>query len=268
MLAKYNQRVDAVNSLLCVGLDSVFARIPDSYKQGMFPQFAFNRWIIDQTHRVVSAYKPNIAFYEARGEDGMRELKMTMDYLHERHPEIFTICDAKRGDIDSSSMGYAEAIFDWLGFDAVTLNPYMGQDALKPFLERRDKCSIILCRTSNKGAQDIQDLHVGKQRLWEVIAEKVANEWNTNENCMLVMGATYPAELKRARALVGDMTLLIPGIGTQGGSIQAVMESGLNQHGQGLIINASRSILFGADPTKEAKRLREEINQHRAPNLL
>src|SRR5664279_2496120 len=155
---KYNRRADAVNSLLCVGLDSALDKLPERFRADEHPQFAFNRWIIKQTHSFASAYKPNIAFYEARGDQGLRDLKLTLDYLREQHPDIFTICDAKRADIGSTNAGYVEAIFDWLGFDAVTLHPYLGREALAPFLERRDRACIILCRTSNPGAGELQDL--------------------------------------------------------------------------------------------------------------
>jgi orotidine-5'-phosphate decarboxylase len=257
---KYNQRVRAVNSLLCVGLDSAYDKLPEHFQQEPFPQFAFNRWLIEQTHLFVSTYKPNIAFYEARGERGLHELKLTVDYLREQHPDIFTICDAKRGDIDSSNVGYVSAIFDWLGFDAVTLHPYLGEEALQPFLERTDKASIILCRTSNPGAGELQDLAVNGKPLWHMIAKKVCDEWNKRGNCMLVVGATYPAELQQVRTLVGDIPLLIPGIGAQGGSVQQVVTAGLNRYGAGLIIAASRSIIFAADPAQAARKLRDEIN--------
>lgn len=262
-LDKYNARVDQVNSLLCVGLDSDIRQLPRLYRDDPFPQFAFNRWIIEQTHHYVSAYKLNIAFYEARGDRGMSELKMTISYLHDRHPNALTICDAKRGDIGTTNAGYVEAIFDWMEFDAVTLHPYLGKQALQPFLQRGDKLSIILCRTSNPGSREFQDLDVGGKPLWEVIAEKVSTEWNTLNNCMLVVGATYPQELRRVRELTGDMTLLVPGVGAQGGSVQQAVEGGLNSARKGIIINASRSIIFAAEPNRAAKQLRDEINQYR-----
>ncbi len=262
-LEKYNNRVDQVNSLLCVGLDSDLRQLPRHYRDDPFPQFAFNRWVIEETRDFVSAYKMNIAFYEARGDRGISELKMTVAYLQERHPNILTICDAKRADIGSTNAGYVEAIFDWFNFDAVTLHPYLGKQALQPFLQREDKCSIILCRTSNPGARELQDVDVGGKPLWHVIAEKVHAEWNTLGNCMLVVGATYPQELRQVRELVGDMTLLVPGIGAQGGNVKLTVESGLNGNRKGMIINAARSIIFANEPRKAAKQLRDEINQHR-----
>lgn len=239
-------------SIMCVGLDSDFARLPKRFYEEQFPQFEFNKWIIDQTHECVSAYKPNLAFYEAQGMQGWHELKLTLDYLEEKHPEIFTIADAKRADIGSTNEGYVSAIFDRFGFDAVTLNPYLGEEALRPFLDRTDKTSIILCKTSNPGSGEFQDLPVGKNkvRLWQVVAERVAEKWNGAGNCMLVVGATYPKELKTVRGIVGEMTILVPGIGAQGGDLQAVLKNGLTKDRQGLLINVGRSVIFANDPRK------------------
>jgi len=258
-IEKYNQRAKNINSLLCVGLDADMGKIPERFQKMEFPQFEFNKWIISETHEYAAAYKPNSAFYEARGDAGMKELKMTMDYLIKNHPDIFTILDAKRADIGNTNNGYVSSIFDWLGFDAVTLHPYLGKEALLPFLDRADKTSIILCRTSNPGAPEFQDLKVDGLPIWQVVAEKVSKDWNKNKNCMLVVGATYPEEMKKIRSLVGDMTFLVPGIGAQGGDLKSVMESGLNSDGLGLIINSARGIIFSADPKKEAGRLCEEI---------
>src|SRR3989338_9559625 len=152
VIDKYNQRADKVNSLLCVGLDPDFEKLPGKFKSAKHPQFEFNKWIIDQTAEFVAAFKPNIASYEVRGEAGWRELKLTMDYLRQNYADIFTICDAKRGDIGYTSELYAKAILDNLGFDAISLHPYLGEDAIQPFLGRKDKVSIILCRTSNPGS--------------------------------------------------------------------------------------------------------------------
>ena len=203
IIDRYNKRADDVNSLLCVGLDSKIERIPQEFQDEEFPQFAFNKHIIQQTYEYVAAYKPNIAFYEARGEVGLHELKLTMDYLKSEYPDIFTICDAKRGDIGSTSEAYAKAIFDELDFDAVTLQPYLGRNALTPFLEREDKACIILCRTSNEGAGEFQDLEVSGKPLWQLVAETVYEQWNDNDNCMLVVGATYPNEMKSCVHLSG-----------------------------------------------------------------
>lgn len=263
IIDRFNQRAEQVNSLLCVGLDSQLERIPSEFQQQEYPQFAFNRYIIEQTHEYVAAYKPNIAFYEARGEVGLRELHLTMDYLKIEHPDIFTICDAKRADIGSTSQAYATAIFDELGFDAVTLHPYLGKDALEPFLKRGDKGCIILCRTSNEGAGEFQDLEIDGKSLWQIVAETVYQVWNQHENCMLVVGATYPEEMRQVRSLVGDMTLLVPGIGVQGGNVEQTVTAGLNSERKGIIINSSRGIIFAEDPSRAARELRDAINQYR-----
>src|SRR5580698_2360462 len=201
ILHKYNRRVEAIDSLLCVGLDAEFDKIPARFLSTEFPQFAFNQWIIDETAEYASSYKPNMAFYEARGSQGIAELQMTVDYLQTRYPDIVTICDAKRADIGNTNQGYVASIFDQLGFDAITLHPYLGSEALAPFLERDDKACIILCRTSNPGAGEFQDLVAGDRPLWQVVAEKVSSDWNANGNCMLVVGATYPAEMREIRAI-------------------------------------------------------------------
>ncbi len=262
-LEKYNARAKKINSLLCVGLDPDFEKLPARFKNLEYPQFEFNKWIIDETHEYASAYKPNTAFYEARGDRGILELKMTMDYLGQNHPDIFTILDAKRADIGNTNNGYATFAYDWLGADAITLHPYLGQEALQPFLDRQDKVSIILCKTSNAGSGEFQDMEIDGNKVWEVVVENVSKNWNKNNNCMLVVGATYPEEIKKVRAIVGDMTLLVPGIGTQGGDLEAVMASGLNQEKLGLIINSSRGIIFSDNPKAEAQKLCEEINEHR-----
>ena len=262
-IEKFNQRATAVDSLLCVGLDSDFNRLPEAYIHYEYPLFSFNRWIIEQTHPYVAAYKPNIAFYEARGDRGLSSLRMTLEYLQQNHPDILTICDAKRGDIGSTSQAYAHAIFDWFGFDAVTLNPYLGGEALRPFLDREDKGCIILSRTSDPNAGEFQDLKVGDQYLWEVVAERVSQKWNNNGNCMLVVGATYPDEVRRVREITGDMPLLVPGVGAQGGDIAGTIQAGLNTQGLGLILSASRSVIFADDPAQAAQQLNDEINHQR-----
>ena len=259
IIDRYNERARNINSLLCVGLDSDIKKIPKKFLDMKFPQFEFNKYIIEETHEFTAAYKPNVAFYEARGDQGIKELKMTIDYLEEFYPDIFTILDAKRGDIGNTNNGYVEFIYDWLGFDAVTLYPYLGKEAMQPFLDRRDKGAIFLCRTSNPGAKDFQDLEVLGTSLWQIVSEKISKDWNKNNNCMLVVGATYPAEMKKIRELVGDMTFLVPGVGAQGGSVKEVMEAGKNSEGLGLIINSSRGIIFSENPKEEARKLRDEI---------
>ena len=189
--------------------------------------------MISRTHPQVCAFKPNLAFYEARGSAGIASLERIMDYLSSRHPGIPVIGDAKRADIGSTSGAYARFLFDRLGFDAVTLNPWLGRDALRPFLDREDRGCIILCRTSNPGADDLQTVMVEGEPLWQRLARMVAQEWNTLGNCLLVMGATRPDDLRIARRLVGDMTFLAPGVGAQGGDLEAVLEAGLNGRGTG-----------------------------------
>jgi len=260
---KFDLRVDRVGSLVCVGLDSDYTQLPEQFMHYEYPQFTFNRWIIDQTHSYVSAYKPNIAFYEARGDRGMMALKLTLEYLHQNHPDILTICDAKRGDNGTTSLAYASAIFDWFGFDAVTLHSYMGKDSLQPYLKHADKGCIIVCRTSNPSAGELQDLLIDGKPLWQIIAGKVRDEWNQNGNCMLVVGATYPKELAQAREIVGDMTILVPGVGAQGGDVAQTVQAGINSAKKGMIINSSRGIIFAKNPGEAAKELRDEINRYR-----
>lgn len=194
IIDKYNARVEKVNSLACVGLDSEFEKLPEKFKTMENPQFEFNKWIIDQTHEFVAAFKANIAFYDQRGDQGLRELKLTQDYLKEKYSDIFRVCDSKRGDIGNTNRGYVEELFDWFDFDAITLHPYMGKESLQPFLDRKDKGCIILCRTSNPGAGELQDLVIDSKPLWQVVAEKVRDEWNSNDNCLLVVGVTVPEE--------------------------------------------------------------------------
>lgn len=262
-LNKLNKRINKTQSLLCIGLDADFDKLPEEFKSKDYPQFEFNKWIIDQTHEYVVAYKPNTAFYEARGAQGWQELALTMDYLEESYPDIFTICDAKRADIGNTNKGYVTAIFDELGFDAITLHPYLGKEALVPFLERDNKVSIILCKTSNPGSGELQDQLIDGKKLWQLVAEKVSTEWNTNSNCMLVVGATYPDELEEIRQIVGDMPLLIPGIGAQGGDLEATLKAGLTKDKSGLLISSSRGVIFSESPGESAKKLNESINQYR-----
>jgi orotidine-5'-phosphate decarboxylase len=255
-------RISAKNrSLLCVGLDPDPDLMPE--KIGVFE---FNKAIIDATADVVSAYKPNIAFYEAMGHEGVEALHRTMDYIPK---EIPAIIDAKRGDIGNTAKAYARSLFDRFNADAITANPYLGYDSLEPFIERRDRGVFILCRTSNPGAADFQSLPVGKGKklLYEVVAEKV-NEWNKYGNLGLVVGATYPGELKLIRKRYPQMPLLIPGVGTQGGELKQVVQYGVDKGRQRTIINSSRQILyasrgkdFATAAGKAARELRDRINE-------
>jgi len=251
-------------SLLCVGLD------PDPALMPIDDVAAFNRAIIEATSDFVCAYKPNLAFYEALGEKGMAALRETLAGIPD---DIPVIADAKRGDIGNTAKAYARALFDELGFDAVTVNPYLGGDAVEPFLEREEKGAFILCRTSNPGARDFQDLPVsdgGESRpLFEVVAEAAAR-WNTRGNAGLVVGATYPEELRRVRQICPEMTFLVPGVGAQGGDVAAVMTNGLDARGAGLVINVSRQVLYASKGRdfaqaagEAARRLRDEIEEER-----
>jgi orotidine-5'-phosphate decarboxylase len=260
---KFERRAEAVGSLLCVGLDPELERIPARFRSEEWPLFAFNRWIIEQTHAYVAAYKPNMAFYEARGTQGLRELELTIEFLREGHPDIFTICDAKRGDIGNTNRGYVASIFDAMGFDSVTLHPYLGREALMPFLDREDKGCIVLCRTSNPGAGELQDLECDGKTLWETVAARVSSDWNAAGNCMLVVGATYPEEMRRIREIAPAIPFLVPGVGAQGGDVAAVVAAGLDARGLGLLIASSRGILFSDDPARAARELRDEINAAR-----
>jgi orotidine-5'-phosphate decarboxylase len=262
-IQKFERRAEATGSLLCVGLDPEIDRIPTRFRSEEWTLFAFNRWIIEQTHTCAAAYKPNMAFYEARGTQGLTELELTMKYLRSEHPDVFTICDAKRGDIGNTNRGYAVSIFDVMGFDAVTLHPYLGKEALAPFLDRRDKACIVLCRTSNPGAGEFQDLESDGRPLWETVAMRVSSEWNAAGNCMLVVGATYPEEMRRIRTIAPEIPFLVPGVGAQGGDVAAVVSAGLDARGKGLLISSSRGILFSEDPAAAAQTLRDEINAAR-----
>ena len=265
-IEKYNQRAKKINSLLCVGLDADYEKLPEKFKSlgGSAAQFEFNKYIIEETHEYVAAFKPNVAFYEARGIEGMEALKNTMDYIHERYPDIFTILDAKRADIGNTNNGYVTAIFDWLGFDAMTVHPYLGSGALQPFFERKDKATIVLVKTSNSGSGELQDLILeNKEIFWQHLAKKVSKEWNKNNNLMIVVGGTYPEEIAQARALTGEMTFLVPGVGAQGGEVNKIISEGKNSVGLGLIVNSSRGIIFSDNPKGEAKKLQDEINKYR-----
>ncbi len=263
-IAKYEWRAAEVDSLLCVGLDSDLARLPRRFRDHDTPQLAFNRHIIDCTAEWSAAYKFNMAFYEARGWAGWRELALSLEHLRQHQPNVLIISDAKRADIGNTSAAYARSIFVELGFDAVTLNPYLGRDALQPFLDYADKGCIILCRTSNPGAAEIQDMQMDGAPLWQHIAVNVTREWNANGNCMLVLGATRPSELAQARKLTPEMTFLVPGIGAQGGDLSATLAAGLDSAGRGLIINSSRGIIFNQDPAGAAASLRAAINAARS----
>jgi uridine monophosphate synthetase len=252
---KLMARIDANDSLLCVGLDPDPSRFSPPLLEEASPIFAFNKRIVDATQDLVCAYKPNIAFYEAVGLPGMEALKATIEYVPD---EIPVILDAKRGDIGSTARAYATAAFEVWGADAVTVNPYLGYDAVEPFLAYDDKAVFLLCHTSNPGARDFQNLRFHGQPLHEIVARK-ALEWGA----ALVVGATYPQALRQIRELAPQSWILVPGIGAQGGDLEVALAAGLNSQGHGLILNASRSIIYAPDPHEAAMELRDRINQGR-----
>lgn len=263
----FQKKLEAIikknNSLVCVGLDSDLRKIPQSFKLKKYPIFDFNQEIIKNTAEFVCAYKVNLSFYLAEAYAGIAQLKMTFDFLRQKYPRIVTILDGKWADISSSNEGYVKFAFDYLKVDGVTVNPYLGQKALRPFLERTDKGIFVLCRTSNPGASEFQDLSDSGEPLYQKVARKVAEKWNVFGNCFLVVGATYPSELAKVRKIVGEMILLVAGIGAQGGDLEKTVRAGLNSQKAGIIVNSSRGIIFSKNPREEAKRLRNKINKYR-----
>ena len=261
-IEKLNAAWKTNNSLLCVGLDPDIKRFPAHLQGQPDAVFAFCKAIIDATADFACAFKPQIAYFAAlRAED---QLEAICRYLREQYPHIPLVLDAKRGDIGATAEQYAREAFERYNADAVTLNPYMGFDSIAPFLEWKDRGSIILCRTSNPGGSDLQFLTVGGQAqsmpLFQLVARLVASEWNTNGQCALVVGATFPQELAEVRSIVGDLPLLVPGIGAQGGDIQATVLAGRTANGAGMMINSSRAILYavpqaGEDFAQVARRV-------------
>jgi len=263
------RRWDEAGSLVCVGLDPEPAKFPARFRDDPDAVFSFCRDIVDATAAFVCCFKPQIAHFAALGaEDALQRL---IAHVHDAHPGIPVILDAKRGDIGSTARHYAAEAFDRYGADAVTANPYLGHDSLQPFLERAGKGVVILCRTSNPGATDFQDVVASDGLpLYQHVAETVAREWNANGNCMLVVGATWPEQLREVRAIVGDLPFLVPGVGAQGGDVEAVVANAKTADGTGLVISSSRAILYAsagndyADAAATAAQaLRDEINRHR-----
>lgn len=264
---------------VCVGLDPDYSKIPQHIKD-MYPLtkdddaeaitiakvaaieiFLFE--IIDLTANFVCAYKPNAAFFERYGWQGVQLLEKVIDYIKSYCEDVPVILDAKRGDIGNTNDGYVEAAFDVMGADAITVHPYMGQESLKPFLDRADKGVIVLCRTSNSGAGEFQNEDLGNAALYEQVAINVAKSWNKNGNCAVVVGATAPEELASVRKLVGDIPILIPGVGAQGGKIEDVVPVGVNSRSQGILINLSRNVLYaspGEDYAMAARLIVEQSN--------
>lgn len=268
---------------VCVGLDSELKKIPQSAHRSENERgnsvsntiVAFNIGIIEATKDLVCAYKPNVAFYEAQGAAGLNALHRTIENIHILAPKVPVILDAKRADIGNTNAGYVTWAFDFLQADAITIHPYLGAEALEPFLERKDKGIFVLCRTSNPGAGEFQDLQVQMgpilvgnepmfRPIYQIVAARVARHWNKNENCALVVGATYPHELYDVRSLVGDIPILIPGIGAQGGDLEATVKAGKDSRDKGMIINSSRGIIFassGEDYPDAARRETAKLNR-------
>jgi len=234
---------------LCVGLDTDYEKLPPVAKSNSVTQaiFDYNQAIIEATASYVCAFKPNIAFYEGYGVAGLEALSKTNEYLRHNYPEIPIILDAKRADIGNTNSGYVKEAFQVLGAHAITVHPYLGQEALQPFLDCQDFGVIVLCHTSNPGAGEFQELKVNGEALYQIVARKVSSEWNQHGNCCLVVGATYPEQLLEVRRVAPTLPLLIPGIGAQGGDLEATVRNGLTASGDGIIINASRSILYASN---------------------
>lgn len=246
-------------SLLCVGLDTDLTKIPSFLLQEEDPIFAFNKAIIDATHSFAVAYKPNTAFYEAAGVKGWKSLEKTIKYINTHYPDIFTIADAKRGDIGNTSAMYAKAFFEDLAFDSVTVAPYMGKDSVEPFLNFADKVTILLALTSNEGAFDFQTKSVAGEELYKKVL-RTSLTWKNSENLMYVVGATKAEYLKEIRSIVPNHFLLVPGVGAQGGSLDEVCQYGLNSD-NGLLINSSRGIIYASNDLDFADKAREEASK-------
>lgn len=244
-------------SLVCVGLDIDSSRIPRICGEGIKGMARFALQIIEATSDVVSAYKPNLAFFEAMGPEGLSLLKLIRERIP---PELVVILDGKRGDIGNSSAFYAKACFDLYGADWVTVNPFMGHDSVKPFLERRDRGAFILCLTSNPGSRDFQMLSVNGTFLYKIVVEKVS-EWNREGNCGLVVGATNPEQLGEIRRMAGEMPILIPGIGAQGGEVESSVRKGTADFSRPAIINVSRSVIYASEEDNFAAAARAAVEQ-------
>ncbi|MCP4675781.1 MAG: orotidine-5'-phosphate decarboxylase [Deltaproteobacteria bacterium] len=256
-----------MKTFLCVGLDPSLERLPKCLKDRKNIIYEFNKSIIDSTFEYVCAYKPQIAHYSAISAEN--DLELTINYIRDKYPSIPVILDAKRGDIGSTAEMYAKEAFDRYNVDAVTVNPFLGFDSIKPFVERKDKGIIVLCKTSNPTSSEIQDQTIDGKPLFLDLAERAVKEWNYNNNILFVVGATYPSQMKNIREIAPENTFLIPGIGTQGGSIKKVLENGLRSDGLGVIISASRSIIYASDKdnyyeysAKIAKKYKLEIEKY------
>ncbi|MBK9800501.1 MAG: orotidine-5'-phosphate decarboxylase [Bacteroidetes bacterium] len=263
------EQIQQKKSFLCIGLDADLDKIPAHLRSFDDPVFEFNKQLIDATHSYCVAYKPNTAFYESRGVEGWKSLEKTIEYLNQHYPKLFTIADAKRGDIGNTSQLYAKAFFETLPFDSITVAPYMGEDSVKPFLAYPNKWVIVLALTSNKGADDFQFTSTDeneKQLLFQKVIRKTTL-WGTDQNLMFVVGATRPEMLLEIRKLIPTHFLLVPGVGAQGGSLKEVAKYGMTKH-CGLLVNASRSIIFADSSVNfaqsaavEAKKMQQEMSE-------
>ena len=267
---KLRRRWTETDSLLCIGLDPAPERFPEPWRGRSDAIFEFNRAIIDATADLVCAYKPQVAHYAACGAED--QLVATIEYLQERHPAVGILLDAKRGDTGATAERYAREAFDRYRADAVTVNPYMGHDAIEPFLARADKGVVVLCRTSNPSAQTFQDLNVDGKPLYLRVAEEAVLRWNTHGNVLLVVGATFPRALRELRAFAPHVPFLVPGVGAQGASVADAVENGQDASGTGILISTSRAVLyastgsdFAAAARHTAEALKREINQARRP---
>lgn len=250
------------NSLICIGLDTEIEKLPQSIKTTNEPLFNFNKTIIDATFDLVCAYKPNSAFYEAEGPEGIKQLQKTISYIQEKYPEIPIILDAKRGDIGNTAKMYAKMAFEYFNVDALTVNPYLGIDSLEPYLTYQDKFIFVLVRTSNPGAKDFQDYLIGQEKLYQKIAIKLKSLKNDSQ-IGIVVGATYPEELKELRKLLPQTVILIPGLGTQGGDTEKTIKYGIDRRAAGIVINVSRAILYASDKDDFGQKTREEAGKFR-----
>lgn len=250
------KQIKLKNSFLCIGLDVSLDKIPNHLLKFDDPIFEFNKAIIDATHDVCVSYKPNTAFYEAYGLKGWTALQKTINYLNENYPEVFTIADAKRGDIGNTSSMYAKAFFEDLNFDSVTVAPYMGRDSVEPFLEFEDKHTILLALTSNEGAFDFQTKICEEKELYKQVLE-TSKKWKNAENLMYVVGATKSSYFTEIRKIVPGSFLLVPGVGAQGGSLSEVCKFGMNKD-VGLLINSSRGIIYASSKADFAEKARAE----------
>lgn len=253
------QQIRQKKSFLCIGLDVDLTKIPPHLLELEDPIFEFNKAIIDATHDLCVSYKPNTAFYEAYGLKGWQSLQKTIDYLNEKHPGIFTIADAKRGDIGNTSTMYAKAFLEDLNFDSVTVAPYMGKDSVEPFLAFENKHAIMLALTSNEGAFDFQTKNVDGEELYKMVI-KTSKTWKNSHNLMYVVGATKAEYFAEIRKMVPDNFFLVPGVGAQGGSLSEVCQYGMNAE-VGLLINSSRGIIYASNGTDFAEKAREEAQQ-------